>query len=145
MDTELDVKLLLADYMKLADGKLDALGVGWTITGPGPLNFAVGGLVSVPWDRTNMQYTFTLGLYDQDGRIIPRPDGQPIQVEATFEAGRPPGHTPGSPITSVLPPLNIVGLELAPGSRYEWVARIGDEEWRVGFNTRPAPAPVGRQ
>jgi hypothetical protein len=77
--------------------------------------------------------------------MVSQPDGSPLMVDANFEAGRPPGHTPGSPITVVLPPLNITGLELPPGSRYEWVARIGADEWRVGFNTRPAPAPVGRQ
>ncbi len=138
----MNVQLFLADYVSVAEGKLNALGIGWTFTGPGPLNFGVAGLVSVPWDKTNKLYDFVLGLFDEDGRPVSGPNGQPIRVEAQFEAGRPPGHTPGCPITAVLPPLNVVGLELPPASRFEWVAGIDGEEWRVGFNTRPAPAPV---
>jgi len=145
MDTEIEVRLILADYMSLTDGKLNAMGIGWTFTSPGPVNMAIGGLVLIPWDRTNTRYQFTLGLYDQDGQSVPKPDGSPLVFETPLEAGRPPGHTPGSPITAMLPPVNIFGLVLPPGSRYEWVARIGADEWRVGFNTLPAPAPVGSQ
>lgn len=140
----MNVQLFLADYVSVSEGKLNALGIGWTFTGPGPSNFAVGGLVSVPWDQTNKRHKFKLVLNDSDGRAVVNDSGDPVYVEVDFEAGRPPGSSIGSPITMPLPPLNIAGLPLQPESRFEWVASVNgetNEQWRVGFNTRPEATP----
>jgi hypothetical protein len=140
----MNVQLFLADYATLSEGKLNALGMGWTFTGPGPSNFALVGVVSIPWGRTNERHTVKVVLMDGDGQAV-RQGGDPIQLEGQFEAGRPPGSTPGAPITMLLPPLNIAGLPLRPASRYEWVASIDGEThegWRVGFGTRPLSEPA---
>ncbi len=140
----MNVQLFLADYIAVSDGKINALGIGWTFTGPGPVQFAVGGLVSVPWNQTNERHSFSLVLTDSDGQPVHGPEGEPIRFDGDFEAGRPPGHTVGSPIMMPLPSISV-SLVLPPSSRFEWVASIDGqthEDWRVGFNTRPPTGPT---
>ena len=91
--------LLLADYARVADGKLDVLGGGWSlINAAGPFGFALAGIVQCPWDQTNVQHAFRLDLLDADGQGIPGTDGETVHVEGGFEAGRPAGLKPGTPL-----------------------------------------------
>jgi hypothetical protein len=40
--------LILADYAQAAEGKLNVIGGGWTVTGPLPAPSAIGLIVDVP-------------------------------------------------------------------------------------------------
>jgi hypothetical protein len=145
--------MLLADYAQVAEGKLNVIGGGWSITGPQPVPFALALLIDVPWDRTNEQHRIQLELVDADGNdvVVPLPDGTegPISIEAAFEVGRPPGLKRGTPITVPLA-INLGPQPLPPGGRYEWRLSINgesDEDWRLPFSTRPAAdlPPFGAQ
>jgi hypothetical protein len=137
----LDVTLFLADSAQVAEGKLHALGIGWSHTSSpmsGPS--AVGIIFHVSWDETNRRIRWTLDLLDADGNPVQIPDGaggtQGIHVENDPEVGRPPGIKPGSainvPFAIVLPPF-----ALPPDNRFEWVLRVDNKDWRTAFSTRP--------
>ena len=133
--------LLLADYARVADGKLDVLGGGWSlINAAGPFGFALAGIVQCPWDQTNIQHAFRLDLLDADGQGIPGPEGETVHVEGAFEAGRPAGLKPGTPLD--IPFVVPFGpLELAPG-RYEVRLSIDGETrdgWSAAFTVVTSP------
>jgi hypothetical protein len=136
------VTMLLADAAQAAEGKLNVLGGGWSITGPGPVPSAIAMLIEVPWDRANMRYPWQIELVDGDGDpvLITGPMGdQPVKVDGELEVGRPPGVTPGTPLALPLA-INLGPLPLPPGGRYEWRLTIGEEShehWRLPFSTRP--------
>jgi len=134
--------LLLTDYAKVSDGKLDVLGGGWSVTGPGPFGFFVAAMIQIPWDQTNMPHHVRLELLDADGAPVPHPEnGNPIFAEFQLEVGRPAGLKAGTPIDLPLA-VPFGPLALAPGSRFEVRATIdGDqrEDWTLPFSVRSAP------
>lgn len=136
------VTLLLADHAQAADGKLNVIGAGWTITGPQPSPFAIGLIFDVPWDRANEEIRFRLELVDQDGNAveIETPEGlQPVSIEGGFEVGRPPGIKRGTPLTFPAA-INMGPQPLQPGGRYEWRLTVDGEsreDWRLPFSVRP--------
>lgn len=137
--------LLLADAAQVADGKLNLLGGGWSVTGPTPTPSAVAVKIEVPWDATNMRHHFQLELFTDDGHavMVPGPDGelQRVEIGGEFEVGRPPGLRPGTPIDVPLA-VNIGPLPLQPDSRFTWRLTIDGEtheEWQASFSTRPLP------
>jgi hypothetical protein len=140
------VTMLLADYAQAAEGKLNVIGGGWSITGPQPAPFAIAMLIQVPWDRTNMEHKLRLELVDSDGQpvMVDTPQGeQPLFLEAGFEVGRPLGIKPGTPIDVPLA-LNMGPQPIPPGGRYEWRLSINgetDEDWYLAFSTRGAEGP----
>jgi hypothetical protein len=137
--------MMLADSAQEVGGKLYILGGGWSITGPDPVPMAIALKLEVPWDRTNEQHSLLLELLDEDGSPVmvegPEEHGQvSLQVTGEFEAGRPPGIKPGTPIDSALA-VNFGPLPLEPGRRYQWRLSIDgetDEDWTLGFSTRRA-------
>jgi hypothetical protein len=120
---------------------LNAIGAGWTMTGPVPFPSGVGLIFDVPWDRANEQIRFRLELLDQDGDpfMIEAPDGlQPLFLEGAFEVGRPPGIKRGTPLTFPVA-ANIAPQPLEPGQRYEWRLYVNgetDDGWRLPFSVR---------
>jgi hypothetical protein len=138
------VTMMLADSAQEVGGKLYILGGGWSITGPEPVPMAIALKLEVPWDRTNEQHSLLLELLDQDGEpfLVAGPDDDqvPLQVTGEFEAGRPAGIKPGTPIDSALA-VNFGPLPLEGGRRYQWRLSIDgetDEDWTLGFTTRRA-------
>ena len=138
--------MMLADSAQEVGGKLYILGGGWSITGPEAVPMAIALKLEVPWDRTNERHSLLIELLDEDGNpfLVDGPeehDGKvPLQVTGEFEAGRPPGIKPGTPIDSALA-VNFGPLPLEPGRRYQWRLSIDDatdEDWTLGFSTRPA-------
>ena len=137
--------MLLADSAQEVGGKLYILGGGWSITGPEAVPMAIALKLEVPWDRTNEQHSLLIELVDEDGNPVmvdgPEEEEQvPLQVTGQFEAGRPPGIKPGTPIDSALA-VNFGPLPLEGGRRYQWRLSIDgetDEDWTLGFSTRPA-------
>jgi hypothetical protein len=143
------VTMMLADHAQVADGKLFISGGGWSSCGPGPTPCAVAILFHVPWQHTNEKVSFGLRLLDEDGHPVvqPGPQGpQPVQVNGQFEAGRPPGITPGSDIGVPMTFGSV--LNLPPGHRYTWVLEIDgqtQDDWHLSFATRttqPTPGPA---
>jgi hypothetical protein len=135
------VTMLLADYAQVADGKLTIVGGGWSVAGPMPVPFAIAMLFEVPWDRANVKPRFRLDLVDADGHVVfaPTEEGEePVVIEGEFEAGRPPGMKPGTPLDVPIA-INLPGPPVQPGGRFEWRLTVngeGDTDWRLPFSTR---------
>lgn len=141
----MEAHVLLADFAQSDNsGKVNALGLGWSVTGTPTPNHAVVIVLRVGWDEANIQHRLVLRLLTADGLNaveVPTPFGsQPLVVEVGLEVGRPPGLAQGSTIDHSLA-INVgPGLPLTPG-RYEWRLRINDQEqddWRAAFTVRPA-------
>jgi hypothetical protein len=139
------VDLLLADYACVTpDGKLTVVGAGWTVTGPGPAPSAVAVIIEVDWTATNTRHHAVLSLSDQDGRPVFQQGGEPIQVTADFETGRPAGLPEGTGMNFPFA-VNLGLLPLVPGNRYVWELTIDGEhreDWSLPFLVRQAPPEV---
>lgn len=130
--------LLLADAAQVVQGKLYILGGGWSITGPEPAPSAIAIKIDVPWDEANRRHRFQLNLLDADGKPVII-GNQPVSITGEFEAGRPAGLLPGTPLDVTLA-INIGPLPIQPGSRYVWRLSINDrsdEDWELAFTIRP--------
>jgi len=137
--------ILLADYAQVAEGKLNIIGGGWSVTGPNPTPSAVAVRIEVPWDQANTQHHIVLELTDEDGHLVMVPNGEggssPVQVQADLQVGRPPGLKSGTPLDAPFA-VNVGPLPLVPGTRYSWNLHINGEteaDWRATFSTRPMP------
>lgn len=103
--------------------------------------------IEVPWNQANRRHPLELRLVDADGRPVElaTPLGNTeVVLTAEFEVGRPPGLVEGTPLDYVLA-INMESLPIPPGGRYEWRLSIDghhEEDWRVGFTTRPANGPA---
>ena len=132
------ITLLLADFARVANGKLDVIGGGWSMmNAQGPFGFFVAALFQIPWDQTNTKHTFRLELLDADGHGLLTPDGEAIRAEGEFESGRPAGLLVGTPVDA---PLVVpFGPLLLEDGRYEVRLTIDDdtkEDWFVAFTVR---------
>ncbi|HET9443025.1 MAG TPA: hypothetical protein VFO65_06860 [Acidimicrobiales bacterium] len=135
------ITLLLCDMARVAEGKLDVLGAGWTVAGPAPVNLGIGMLAEVPWADMGEQHRVELELVDGRGEVVPNEQGDPLfRVEAALHTERPAGVLLGSP--AVVPmALNVNALPVPPGGRYTLRATIDGQssvDWEVSFSTRPA-------
>jgi hypothetical protein len=137
-----DATLLLADSAQASpDGKLHALGMGWTHTSsPMTAPSAVAFILHVPWGETNRKIKWTLDLLDADGNAVVVQTGperySSLHMEQEVEVGRPPGTKPGADI-NVPFAINLTPMPLAPDRTFVWVLAVGDRKWRVPFTTRP--------
>ena len=142
------VNLLLADTARIAEGKLDALGIGWAMTVPGA-PFAVCGVVHVPWDQSTERHTLLLELLDGDGEpfCLPVEEGEPQPFTAEFKQEKTlretvnPQVKPGTTLTYPFF-LNLAGFPLQPGMLYEWRLSIDgrhEEDWTLPFRTLSLP------
>lgn len=143
----MEAHVLLADFAQTdVSGKVNALGLGWSLTQTPTSNMAVVVMVKVGWNETNQKHRLSLNLLTADGQHAVQgltPLGmQPLRVEGEFEVGRPAGLPKGSTIDHALAVNVAPGLPLTPG-RYEWRLKIDDLEdatWRAAFVVR---GPVG--
>lgn len=138
----MEATLFLADSAQVSpDGKLHALGIGWTHTGsPLTAPTAVAFILHVPWDETNRKIKWTLDLLDADGKPVLLQTGPEtfsgVHMEDEIEVGRPPGTKPGAAINAPFA-VNITPLPLAPDRSFVWVLKAGGREWHASFATRP--------
>lgn len=131
--------MLLADSAQVADGKLFILGGGLTLVGPRPQPLGIALRIGVPWDRANVPHDWRLELLDEDGHPVDVGD-KTIMVAGRFEAGRPAGVRPGTPLSVPLA-INFGTLPLRPGHSYTWQLSIDGATqpgWRASFSVRPA-------
>ncbi len=141
------VTMLLCDFAQVADGKLYISGGGWSVAGPQPSPSAIALKIDVPWDRTNNRIRLRLRLLGQDGQSVMQQGQQgasPVEVNAEFEVGRPPGVSVGTPIDVPLA-MNIPPMSLPPGQRFSWELTLdgqSDPDWHLAFQTRQAQPPT---
>jgi hypothetical protein len=137
----LDATLLLADAAQVSpDGKLHAIGIGWTHTSsPMTAPSAVAFILHVPWDETNRKIKWTLDLLDADGKPVMVQTGpesfSAIHMEKEIEVGRPPGTKPGAAINAPFA-LTISPMPLQADRTFVWVLKVADRQWRASFATR---------
>jgi hypothetical protein len=140
------VTMLLADSAQVADGKLYILGGGLTAIGPRPQPMGVAIRIEVPWDRANVAHQWRIDLLDEDGHPLMVRD-KPLIVHGRFEAGRPAGLKPGTPLSVPLA-INFPTIPAQQGKSYTWQLSIDGAtrvDWRQSFHMRarqPAP-PTG--
>lgn len=133
--------VLLCESAQEVNGKLYILGGGWSVGGPGPFPWALAVRIEVPWDEANTKKEVRLFLLDQDGRPVTLP-GQmgPLELQSSFEVGRPPGLPRGTPIDVA---FAVQGMPMMlDGGRYVWRLTIDgqeDDHWQAGFYVRPMP------
>jgi hypothetical protein len=133
--------LLLADFARVSDGKLDVIGGGWSImNAKGPFGFFVAALFQIPWDQTNTKHAFRFDLLDADGQGVPAAgEEETVRMEGEFEAGRPAGLKSGTPVD--LPLVVPFGPLVLDEGRYEIRLTIDGEtkeNWFVAFTVRNA-------
>lgn len=136
----LTVNMFLCDSAQAVQGKLYVLGGGLSVIGPKPQPLALALQITVPWDRANIGHDWTIKLLDEDGRPVTVGDKE-IQVNGRFEAGRPAGLRPGTPLGVALA-INITPLPLPGGRSYTFALEIAEEarsDWRLSFFMRPRP------
>jgi hypothetical protein len=129
--------MLLADSCQVADRKLYVLGGGITMIGPRPQSLGVAIRIEVPWDRANISHEWRLELLDEDGRAVAIQD-TPLVVTGRFEAGRPAGTRPGTPLSVPLA-INFPAVPVRPGRSYTFELSIDDTthiDWRQSFHVR---------
>lgn len=142
MTTEMKVTMLLCDAAQEANGKLYILGGGWSVTRQRPVTMALAIKILVPWDGANQKHAFKLELVTEDDLLptLERPDGsfepQEIQAAGEFEAGRPPGLTPGVPLDTHLA-MTFGGVPLRP-ARYVWRFEVDERRLaEIPFSVLP--------
>jgi hypothetical protein len=139
----MEAHILLADAaQRAADGKVHALGLGWTVTTTPLPAQAVVVFIKVPWDQANEQHLALLTLVDEDGRpAAPEgSDGSQIAISAEFETGRPAGVPKGKALDVALAFAIAPGMPLPPGG-YVWRLEIdgeGQETWQAPFQVQGA-------
>ncbi len=133
--------IVLADMVRVAERKLDTLGIGWQYAVLGA-SMGAGVVIGVPLSETNKRHEFSLKLEDVDGHpvMVATPDGgfAPFEISGNFEVGGPPGIQPGTAQASAMPPLNLPpnSLPLKPGRRYRFTAFINNQTnpmWQRSF------------
>jgi hypothetical protein len=140
------VTMLLADAAQVAEGKLNILGGGWDVCGPGPAPMAIAVILEVPPSEARRKHTWSIVLVDQNGEpaLLPA-DGQKSTVVIHGEIQRirdrksPPTDEP----VSLRFVINMAPLPLEPGSSYAWRLSIDNKtrkDWQIPFRTRPSSA-----
>jgi hypothetical protein len=141
------VSMMLADHAQAAEGKLNIIGGGWTVTGPGAVPFAIAISIEMPWSEAGIEHQFKLELVDSNGVTVevPAPDGSgsgPLVIQGAFPLAAAPGVPRGTPLTTPIALNFAPAPPIAPGGRYEWRLEVDGEtheDWRLGFATRPMP------
>jgi hypothetical protein len=124
---------MVADHAEAVGGKLYVTGGCWnSITVPQlPAlhpHLTVAAALHVPWKATNQPHSLHVDLVHEDGESrLPEP------VEATIEAGRPPGMRSGDEVILVMA-LNFDGIKFERPGNHSFVLTVdGTEVGRIGF------------
>jgi hypothetical protein len=116
--------------------------------GPHVLNFAIAGVVSVPWLATNQPHKLEFLLITEDGKVPELPPGAEVGPEGlggqmTFDVGRPAGLPPGD--DQMVPfAFNFGGLPLMRTGKYMIELRLDGEPEptrKLGFRVLQPGSP----
>ena len=123
--SEMKVTLMIADFARVANGKLDVIGGGWSMmNAQGPFGFFVAALFQIPWDQTTRSTRSSSSYSTRTGRVSRSRAARPCARRRV--RGRPPaGLRPGTPVDAPLV-VPFGPLELEEG-RYELRLTIADE------------------
>lgn len=135
---EIEIDAFLADSVEAANGKIYALGAGWSIITAATFpaqhpRIGLGILIRVPYTMTNQQHKVEVSLQDSDGVILhvaqnPADSSQSIsKLVAEFNVGRPPQLTPGDPQIVALA-MNLDGLIFEQPGSYSFCIEIDGTE-----------------
>lgn len=141
----MNVQLLLADAATTSDGKVHALGLGWTHV-PTPLPpFMLIAFVDVDHTATTVPVQLDLELVDADGHLVhlPSPNGPvPVNAQMTGTVQGDPNAGPGALTRLPLVLSYAAGMPLPPG-RYQWRAiASGDFDHTATQTFTVVPAPT---
>ncbi len=154
----LTLTAFLADSAETIQGKIYALGIGWSAiyaerfpcTHP---RLAIGIIINVPWTSTNQNHKLCVYLQDEDNSRQPlqraiTPEGEEkllTEVSADIQLGRPPLLPPGDPQNL---PFSLIFDQLTfqkPGM-YSWIFEIdGTELNRISMRIAQINAPQRMQ
>ncbi len=129
----MEATVMLADWAEAINGKLYIQGGGWSRVpaAGGPIRCALAIKLDVPWSDANTQHQLVIRLVDADGRPVSPSEGQPpVEIEASFEVGRPPGLRQGTALDVALAP-NFIGIPL-PVGRYRFTLEVDGNPLNVG-------------
>lgn len=136
------VTMILADMVRLAEGKLDLLGAGWTATVADPHPTAIGIIIECPWAQMDTEHEFVLELQSAESKPALAPNGEQLaRFEGKFETQRPPGVILGTPQAMNIP-VAVPPMEWKANTRYKWVLTIDGQtnpEWELPFSTVARP------
>ncbi|MGP4092956.1 DUF6941 family protein [Nonomuraea sp. KM90] len=132
-----------------ATGKINALGAGWSVTGPVVPMSAVTGFLRIPWEEVPEKIRFSVRLLDDAGQPVrPFLDND----EALSFRGEIAPSTEGVERAGMQVPLSfsfaipIPPLPLEGGRSYEWVLEANDDKVAsVQFAVRTQPPAKGAQ
>jgi hypothetical protein len=138
-----NVHVLMADFAQVAgDGKLNAIGAGWTTTHTPLPPHAVIIWIDLSQAEIAERHQVEATLLDVTGQPVVAPGAesdQPYRVMAQFDAVARSGVTTGATVPVI---FNIgPGLPLGPGS-YEWHVTVDGEHldgWSREFVVGPNP------
>lgn len=135
-----------ADFAQADErGKVNAIGLGWSVVGTPLPTHSVVILFHVDWHETNEKHVFKVELLDEDGETVSLPDAEGalrpvVEVQGEFEQGRPPGLVKGTALVQPFAFNLPAGMPLEAGHRYEYKATIGSVEASAAFSV---VKPVG--
>jgi hypothetical protein len=138
----MQITMMLADAVQVADGKLFILGGGWTVTGPLPTPSAIAVRVEVDAHQFGKSHHWELFLEDADGHLVQfdTPEGMTsIEVRGDFSVPEGADMLPGAPVAVPIV-VNFPPLPLAPAGRYVWRFTVNGESLpgaTAAFSTRP--------
>ncbi len=138
----MNVTMLLADAVQVADGKLYILGGGWSVTGPQPTPAGIAIKIEVTANEFDRNHHWELFLEDADGALVllDTPEGpQSLEVRGDFVATAPTDAMPGTPVIVPMG-INFGPLPLTPGQRFTWRLVVNGESLEgssASFSTRP--------
>lgn len=134
--------VVLADYSQpTGDGKINALGLGWSACQSPTPPMGVVVLMVLDAEEVKKYHNAVLTLVDRSGVPI-LPNGvDPLKLEVGFEATPAPGmenEFAHMPFTFQIGP----GIDLEPG-RYSWrlsILELRGKYWEAPFVVLPTPA-----
>ena len=138
----MNITLMLADAVQVADGKFYILGGGWSVTGPMPAPAGIAIKLEVLAHEFDRPHHWELYLEDADGQLVmvDTPDGpQAIEVRGDFTASAAPDALDGTPVIVPIA-INFGPIPLMPASRFTWRLVVNGESLvgsTVSFSTRP--------
>jgi len=120
-----------------SNGKVSALGLGWSIIDSPMPAHALVLFVEIDPDEAGRKHTMVGDLVNEDGRIAAVDQDHAYHFDGEFEIAAAGPTTAGAGLMQAFAIPVPPGIALAPGRRWEYRVTVGGEVASVGFSTRP--------